>query len=58
MNFQCSFVMYIICLHVWLYAVCESGAHRGQKRVLDLLELEFQMVVSCHVVLELSLSPL
>jgi hypothetical protein len=43
------------------------GAPRGQKRVLDLLGLELQTVVRCHVVLgrtvsalnpELSLQPL
>lgn len=27
------------------------GAHRSQKRVLDQLELELKMIVSCHVVL-------
>ena len=26
-----------------------SGAHRGQKRALDPLELELQMVVNCRV---------
>lgn len=25
------------------------GAHRGQKRVSDQMELELQVVVSCHV---------
>lgn len=25
------------------------GAHRGQKRVLDRMELELEVVVSCHV---------
>lgn len=28
------------------------GAHRGQKEVLGSLEMELQMVVSCHVVAE------
>lgn len=31
--------------------ICVPGAHGGQKRVLDSLELELQMVVSCHRVL-------
>ena len=29
--------------------MCVSGAHRGQKTIPDCLELELQMVVSCHV---------
>lgn len=35
-----------ICVSVWLYA-CECSAHRGQKRVLDLLELELEETVIC-----------
>ena len=34
-------------MHVCLHTTCMPGAHRGQKRVLDSLELELQMVVSC-----------
>lgn len=29
--------------------VCLYSAHRGQKRVLDLLELELQTVVNCLI---------
>ena len=29
--------------------MCVSGAHRSQKTIPDCLELELQMVVSCHV---------
>lgn len=35
-----------MCEHV---PTCTPHACRGQKRVLDLLELEFQMVMNCHV---------
>lgn len=30
-------------------SVHQSGAHRGQKRKSDLLEMEFQVVVNAHV---------
>jgi hypothetical protein len=30
--------------------MCVPGIHRGQKRASDPLELEFQMVLSHHVV--------
>lgn len=36
-------------LHVCKHTTCMLCTHRSQKRVLDLLELEVQMVVSCHV---------
>jgi hypothetical protein len=36
-----------ICLHVCAACVCST--YRGQKRALDPLELELQMVVSHHV---------
>ena len=32
-----------------MYAMCVPGACRGQKKALDLLELELRMVVSHHV---------
>lgn len=38
-----------VCLHVSLCAMCMPGAHNGQKRAPDHLELGLQMVVSCHV---------
>ena len=31
------------------YTACVPGAHGGQERVLELLELELQMVVSHHM---------
>lgn len=34
--------MYVCASHV-------CGARRGQKRASDLLELQLQMVVNCHV---------
>jgi hypothetical protein len=36
-------------LHVYLCTICVSGAHGDQKKVLNPLELELQMVMSCHV---------
>lgn len=35
------------CIYVCVPFECSS--HRGQKRVSDLLEMELQMVVKCHV---------
>lgn len=31
------------------FPACESGTQRGQKRLLDLLELELQTIVGYHV---------
>jgi hypothetical protein len=39
----------MFCLHVCLCIMFVSGVHRGQKRVSDLLELELEIVASCHV---------
>lgn len=36
-------------MHVCLCTTCLSGAYRGQKRASDLLGLQLQMVVSCHM---------
>ena len=36
----------MLSLHESLYAICMSGARRGQKRTWDPLELELQIVVS------------
>lgn len=42
--------MYMFCLHTCQCTVCVSGVYEGQKRAsLDLLELEFYMVVSYYV---------
>lgn len=38
-----------VCLHVCLCAACMSGAHGNQKKLLNLLELESEAVVTCHV---------
>lgn len=38
-----------VLLHVCLGTTCTPGAHRGQKRALDLLELGLQTVVNCYV---------
>lgn len=35
-----------MCMSIY---VCILGAHRGQKRVLDLVELELQIVASCRI---------
>lgn len=45
---------FLFILYAWVFAcrfVCMSGVQRGQKRLLDALELELWIVVSHHVVL-------
>lgn len=37
------------CLHVYMCVTCVPGAHKGQKRDLDPLELTLHIVISCHV---------
>lgn len=39
----------VFCLHVCLCIFCTPGIHRGQKRALDPLELEFYIFVSHEV---------
>ena len=45
--------IYFICLHILLACMSvhhiPAGAHRGQKRLFNSLELESQVVVSHHV---------
>ena len=41
--------MHASALCVSICTVYMPGAGRGQKRALDLLELELQMVVNCYV---------
>lgn len=41
--------VWVFCLHVYLCNVCVPCAYRSQKRMSDLLELELQAFVSCHV---------
>lgn len=36
----------MLCLHVYMYT---PGAHRGQRRVLEPLELWLEMLVSSHI---------
>lgn len=36
-------------MQVYMYTVCMTGAQEDQRRALDPLELELQMVVSRHV---------
>jgi hypothetical protein len=44
-----AFYLLLLYVHVCRYTMCVPGAHRGQKRVLDPLALELEMVVNCHV---------
>jgi hypothetical protein len=37
------------CMYVCIYGICEPGTHEGLKRASDLLQLELQVVVGCHV---------
>lgn len=40
----------MVCLCVCTYAYhAHSGAHRGQKRTLDPIELELNITVTCHI---------
>lgn len=39
------------CLHKYVCTVCPPGIPRGQKKMLGLLELEVQTVVSQHGVM-------
>lgn len=41
--------VWVFCLYACLCTMCMLGAHRGQKRILDPLELELQTVLSSHV---------
>ena len=47
--------MFLFCLHVSMYTMYMPGAQGGQKRALDYLELELQVVGSSHVGWELNL---
>lgn len=38
----------MFCLNVYLFAMCVLGTCGGQKKTLDPLELEFEVVVSFH----------
>lgn len=38
-----------VCLHVCMCTVFVPGAQGGQKKALDLLELELQTVVFCRI---------
>lgn len=40
---------YVYILPVYMNPSCVPGAYRGQKRALDSLEQELQMVVSHHM---------
>ena len=45
-----NYFMYMsVCLHVCMHTRCMSGTHENQKRALDSLGLELQMVVSLRV---------
>ena len=39
----------MFCLYACLCTLCVPDACGGQKKVSDLLDLELQMIVSCHV---------
>lgn len=38
-----------VCLHIYLCTSCMPSAFRGQKRLLDLLQLESPVVVSLQM---------
>ena len=42
----------VFCIYTYIYSLCTMcmlGAHGGQKRALDPLGLELQIVVNSHV---------
>ena len=39
----------MFCLHVCMCTTCMPGTYGGWQMVLDLLELDQQMIVSCHM---------
>lgn len=49
-EYRCSACMYV-CMRVCLCTPCVPGVYRGQKRTLDALELELQMVENYHALL-------
>lgn len=54
-NHLCYFSNFILCawvscLHCCLCTTCACDTHRGQRKVLNPMELEVNIVVSCHVV--------
>lgn len=50
------FCIWVFCLYVCLCNTCMSGASRGQRRELDALELDLQVVVSNSVGIQLRTS--
>ena len=55
-SFVCLFWLFCVheaffSLHICVYIMCMLGANGGQKKVMDPLALESQMVVNCIVVL-------
>jgi hypothetical protein len=40
--------VWVFCLHVCLHTICVPGAHRGQKRDLDLGSLELELQIAGH----------
>lgn len=51
MSALCIFYFWFIYMYVWVLSCMwlHSGACGGQKRASDHLELDLQMVMSCHV---------
>lgn len=45
----CFFIMCVNILLAYVYTMYVSGACRGQTKLSELLKLELQMVVGCHV---------
>lgn len=43
------FVYMYVCLCEFICTTCVQGAHVGQERMSDLLELESEVIVSHHV---------
>lgn len=48
MTFFFKRIYFQLCACVWGYVQVGTGAHRGQKRVLDSLELKLWVFVRCR----------
>lgn len=44
--FKKRLFLFFICVSLGVYLHLHAGAHRGQKRMLDSLEMELEVVVS------------
>lgn len=46
LSLEYFYVLFCVCISLYIYAVDSVGARRGQKRALDAQELELQIAVN------------